>query len=73
MQADTLEALAAQLDGVNAPALLETLKSYNASVREDVPFNPAIRDARSTWGLELPKSNWANPLTCPPFVAYGVT
>lgn len=73
VQADTLEALAEQLEGVNAQALLATLKAYNASVQQDVPFNPAIGDGRSTQGLELPKSNWANPLNSPPFMAYAVT
>jgi tricarballylate dehydrogenase len=42
-------------------------------VQLDVPFNPAIRDGRATQGLALPKSNWANPLDRPPFVAYAVT
>jgi tricarballylate dehydrogenase len=53
--------------------LLQTLEAYNASVQIEVPFNPAIRDGRSTHGLDIPKSNWANPLNRPPFVAYPVT
>lgn len=73
IQADSLQALAEQMEGVNVPALLDTLTSYNAAVQREVPFNPAIRDGRCTVGLELPKSNWANPLERPPFVAYAVT
>ncbi len=73
VQADTLEELAAKLEGINANALLDTLNGYNAAVNQDVPFNPAVRDGRSTTGLALGKSNWANPLTRPPFVAYVVT
>ncbi|MCY1424984.1 Fumarate reductase flavoprotein subunit [compost metagenome] len=73
IQADTLEELAAKLEGVNVNALLDTLKEYNAAVRREVPFNPAIRDGRSTQGLAIPKSNWANPLERGPFVAYAVT
>ena len=73
LQADTLQGLAELMDGVNAAALLHTLDTYNAAVCRDVPFNPAIRDGRSTQGLALPKSNWANPLDRPPFVAYAVT
>jgi tricarballylate dehydrogenase len=42
-------------------------------VRREVLFNPAVRDGRSTVGLAVPKSNWANPLERPPFVAYAVT
>lgn len=73
IQADSLQALAEQMEGVSVPALLDTLSTYNAAVQREVPFNPAIRDGRSTQGLELPKSNWANPLERPPFVAYAVT
>ncbi len=73
IQADTLEELAAKLEGVNVNALLDTLREYNAAVRREVPFNPSIRDGRSTQGLAIPKSNWANPLERGPFVAYAVT
>lgn len=73
VQADTLEALVAQLEGINGQALLETVGAYNAAVQRAIPFNPAVRDGRSTQGLSIPKSNWANPLDRPPFVAYAVT
>lgn len=73
IEADSLEALAARLEGINAAALLQTLTDYNTAVRTDIPFNPAVRDGRCTQGLSLPKSNWANPLSKPPFVAYAVT
>jgi len=36
-------------------------------------FDPTIRDGLATKGLELPKSNWAQRLDTPPFVAYPVT
>lgn len=73
IQADSLQELADKLDGINAKALLQTLEEYNAAVRTDIPFNPAERDGRCTDGLAIPKSNWANPLSKPPFVAYAVT
>jgi tricarballylate dehydrogenase len=38
-----------------------------------VPFNPNVKDGRSTEGLAVPKSNWANPLDAPPYEAYQVT
>ena len=72
-EADTLEALAAKLDGVDAPAFLETARAYNAGVRNDVPFNPNVKDGRSTRGLVVPKSNWANAIDAPPFLAFAVT
>jgi tricarballylate dehydrogenase len=70
---NTLEELAARLEGVNPEAFLKTVREYNAAVRKDVPFNHAARDGRGTVGIEPPKSNWANPLDTPPFEAYGVT
>lgn len=73
IEASTLEELAGKLDGVNARGLLNTLSAFNHAVDESTPFNPAVRDGRSTQGLTIPKSNWANPLTRPPFVAYAVT
>lgn len=73
VQADTLEELAEKLDGMDARAMLDTLRAFNAAVSREVPFNPAIRDGRCTSGLAIPKSNWANPLEKPPFVAYAVT
>ena len=71
--ADTLEALAPQLDGVDADAFLATVKEYNAAVRTDIAFDPNVKDGRCTEGLEIPKSNWANLLDTPPFEAYAVT
>jgi tricarballylate dehydrogenase len=71
--ADTLEALAAKLDGVDAAGFLATVRDYNAAVMTETPFNPNVKDARGTRGLALPKSNWANTLDAPPFQAYAVT
>jgi tricarballylate dehydrogenase len=71
--ANTLEALASKLEGVNPEAFLKTVREYNAAVRTDVPFNHGVKDGRCTVGIEPPKSNWANPLDTPPFEAYGVT
>ena len=71
--ADSLEALVAKLDGVDAAPALATLREFNAAVQAETPFNPAIRDGRAATGIDPPKSNWANALDTPPFVAYGVT
>jgi tricarballylate dehydrogenase len=70
---NTLEELAAKLEGVDAKMYLKTVREYNAAVRADVPFNHAVRDGRCTVGIDPPKSNWANVLDTPPFEAYGVT
>jgi tricarballylate dehydrogenase len=71
--ADSLEDLVQKLDGVDGARALETIAAYNASVKTDMPFNPAVKDGRGTEGLELPKSNWAQTLDEPPFEAYAVT
>ncbi len=73
VSADTLEALAQQLDDVDPQGFLETVRSYNAAVDRSKTFNPNIKDGRSTDGLAVNKSNWANVLDTPPFEAYAVT
>ena len=70
---NTLEELAEKLEGVDGKQFLKTVREYNAAVKQDVPFNKAVRDGRCTTGLEPPKSNWANTLDTPPFEAFGVT
>jgi tricarballylate dehydrogenase len=71
--ANTLEELTSKLDDVNAEAALKEIKAYNAAVRQDIPFNPNVKDGRRTEGLTVNKSNWANTLDTPPYEAYAVT
>jgi tricarballylate dehydrogenase len=73
VSADTLGALAEKLEGVDPAAALATIRAYNEAVRTDVPFNPNVKDGRSTHGLSIPKSNWATTIDEPPFEAYAVT
>src|SRR5262249_40773809 len=72
-KADTVEGLASKLEGVDGAAFLKTVAAYNAAVRQDIPFNPAIKDGRHADGLSVPRANWANTLDTPPFEAYAVT
>jgi tricarballylate dehydrogenase len=69
--ADSLEALVAALP-LDQAACRATLDAYNAAV-ESGPFDPTALDGLGTRGLDLPKSNWAQRLDKPPFVAYPVT
>jgi tricarballylate dehydrogenase len=71
--ADSLEALAPQLEGVNPAAFLETVRAYNAAVMTETPFVHTVKDGRGTRGIEPPKSNWAQRLDTPPFEAYATT
>jgi tricarballylate dehydrogenase len=70
---NTLEDLVSRLDDVDAKVALEEIKRYNAAVRQDIAFNPNLKDGRRTEGLAVPKSNWANTIDTPPFEAYAVT
>ena len=71
--ANNIVDLVARLDDVDGTAALETIRAYNSSVMNDVPFDPTVKDGRGTRGLAVPKSNWANALEEPPFEAYAVT
>ena len=71
--ADSVEDLAARMEGVDGARLAQTIGEFNAAVQMDVPFDPNVKDGRGTAGLEVAKSNWANPLDTPPYQAYGVT
>ncbi len=73
VSANTLEELAAKLEGVNPGNFLKTVREYNAAVRTDVPFDHTIKDGKCTVGIEPPKSNWAQPLDAPPYDAYATT
>jgi tricarballylate dehydrogenase len=71
--ADTLEGLARKLDGIDVPAFVRTVTEFNAAVRDHVPFNPTEKDGRSTQGLAIDKTNWAQRIDSPPYVAFAVT
>ena len=73
VQADTLEALAAKLEGVNQPGFLNTIARYNDAVTTSIPFDPSVKDGRHTKGLPINKTNWANRLNTPPFSAWQTT
>jgi tricarballylate dehydrogenase len=72
-QADSFEALAPRLEGVDPARFLETVRAFNAAPRPEVPFNPNIHDGLRTTGLAIDKTNWAQRLDTPPFEAYAVT
>ncbi len=68
---DSLPELVEKLP-LDRAACLKTLEEYNAAAGAD-GFDPTVRDGLGTRGLALPKSNWAQRLDRPPFVAYPVT
>ena len=72
-KADTLEELAARMEGIDGARFLATVRAYNDAVMTEVPFDPTVKDGRGTRGVAPPKSNWANRIETPPFEAYAVT
>jgi tricarballylate dehydrogenase len=74
LRTDTLEALAAKMEGIDRDNFLGTVAAFNAAIRRDIPFDPSgKKDGRCTVGLAIPKSNWAETIDTPPFEAYAVT
>jgi len=71
-EADTIAELAAKV-GLAPEVLVDTVETFNAACADDIPFDPTKPDGKSTQGLPIPKSNWAAPITEPPFRAFSVT
>ena len=72
VEADTLESLIAQIDGIDKAAAGKTLADFNAAVDDSTAFDPTIKDGKAA-DLPLPKSHWAQKLDTPPYRAYPVT
>jgi tricarballylate dehydrogenase len=72
--AQTLTELADQLE-IPAARLIQTVTTFNAAVAERThPFDPFSKDGlRAEPAGQAPKSNWAQRIDAPPFVAYPVT
>jgi len=68
--ANSIKDLAEKLE-INPDVLVQTVEEFNAAVVGDRPFNEVIRDGRGTRGIFPPKSNWAQKLDTPPYVAYA--
>jgi tricarballylate dehydrogenase len=70
-QAGTLAELAAQI-GVPARNLEETIEAFNIAAAGDITGFDATRcdGLAAAADLTPPKSNWARPITKPPFLAY---
>ncbi|MDI7261099.1 MAG: FAD-dependent tricarballylate dehydrogenase TcuA [Thermodesulfobacteriota bacterium] len=70
-RANTIRELAEELD-IEPATLVQTVDQYNEAVQEGT-FDPASKDGKRTAGVRPPKSNWAQRLDTPPFLAYAVT
>jgi tricarballylate dehydrogenase len=72
VEAETIPELAEQL-GLDPEKLERLVEEYNGSLDGSVDFNGWVKDGKATQGLAPPKTNWAQPIDSPPFVAYPVT
>jgi len=73
IEANTLEELVEKMQGIDKEKMLQTINEYNQAVDENVNFDPTILDGKSTKGLALNKTNWAQKIDKPPFKAFPVT
>ena len=68
--ADTIEGLAQKL-GLPAEKVKDTIDTYNKACLPGT-FDGNDLDGLSTQGLEPAKTNWARPITSPPFYGYSL-
>src|SRR5919109_3349224 len=72
VSADTIDALAKKLPGLDWENFVSTVNQFNGAVG-DAPFDPSKHDGKCTRGISPAKSNWAQPLDTPPYYAFPVT
>ncbi len=71
LKADTLDELAGKMD-LPAEKLKATVSAFNAACGDISGFHPTELDGVATSGLIPPKTNWARPITEPPFYGYSL-
>ena len=71
IKADTLAELAGKM-GLPADALEHTVAEFNEACGDLSNFHPTELDGVATTGLTPPKTNWARPITEPPFYGYSL-
>lgn len=69
-QADTIEGLAQRL-GISGSSLRQTVDRFNAACQPGT-FHPDALDGLSTNGIDPPKTNWARPISEPPYFGYSL-
>lgn len=69
--ADSIEELGRKMQ-IDVPAFVAEVEAYNKAILTDRKFDLSVKDGRGTEGLDIPKSNWSNPIAEGPFEAYQV-
>ena len=70
-KADTIEELA-EIMGLPPTDLRATIDAFNAACGDTSGFSPTELDGVATTGLVPAKTNWARPITEPPFYGYSL-
>lgn len=71
IQAETIEELAAKMD-LPVSAVRATVDGFNAACGDTSGFKPTELDGVATTGIEPAKTNWARPISEPPFYGYSL-
>lgn len=71
IEAATIEELADKM-GLPDKALRATVDGFNAACGDTSNFHPTELDGVCTTGITPPKTNWARPITEPPFYGYSL-
>lgn len=73
VEANDLPGLLEKCEGLESGKALATLEQFNATVDDDVSFDPTVKDGKSASSGGLKKSHWAQALSDAPFRAFPVT
>jgi len=71
IQADSIAELATKA-GINLGQLERTIEEFNNATSGE-PIDPLVKDGKSAVSVSPNKSNWAAPISHPPFLAFPVT
>lgn len=71
LKAESVEELAEQL-GLPPARTRATIDAFNAACGDTSGFRPTELDGVATRGLTPPKTNWARPISTPPFYGYSL-
>lgn len=72
VEAGDIRELAEKL-GIPPQGLSDTIDEFNGAVLDGIPFDPSRKDGRATIGIDPVKSNWAQAIDAPQYVAFPVT
>ena len=73
VKANSIKELLSKISSINSQKALKTINEYNEAVKDEIKYDPTIKDGKCTEGLKINKTNWANKIDKPPYYAYGVT